>query len=54
LLSNFDLYALRLRGGYQLFWIDGLALGEDAYLGDMLGRHDFLMQGWHVGVEYRR
>jgi hypothetical protein len=43
-----------LRGGYQLFWIDGLRLAEDAYLGDMLGRHNFVMQGWHVGVEYRR
>jgi len=43
-----------LRGGYQVFWVDGLALAEDAYLGDPLGRHDFLMQGWHAGVEYRR
>jgi hypothetical protein len=43
-----------LRGGYQLFWVDGLALAEDAYLDRPLGRHNFLMQGWHVGIEYRR
>jgi hypothetical protein len=43
-----------LRGGYQFFWVDGLALAEDAYLDQPLGRHNFLMQGWHVGIEYRR
>jgi hypothetical protein len=46
--------SVALRGGYQMFWIDGLALAEDAYLDRPLGRHDFLMQGWHVGLEYRR
>lgn len=43
-----------LRAGYQVLWIDGLRLAEDAFLtGDDISR-DLLFYGWHAGFEYRR
>ncbi len=45
---------LALRGGYQLLWIDGLRLAENAYLGEGLPERRLTFQGWHVGLEYRR
>ena len=49
-----------IRCGYQALWIDGLHLAEDVYVNEglglsmPLGRHDFFLHGWHVGLEYRR
>jgi len=43
-----------LRGGYQFLWIDGVHIAQDAFTNQDLGGHDFLLQGWHVGIECRR
>ncbi len=43
-----------LRAGYQVLWIDGVALAQDAYLGNDLDGRSLLFHGWHAGVEYRR
>jgi hypothetical protein len=43
-----------LRGGYQMLWIQGVRLAENAYLGADLPERRLTFQGWHVGVEYRR
>jgi hypothetical protein len=42
------------RAGYQILWIDGVSLAEDAYLDTGVGTSDLLFQGWHAGVECRR
>ena len=45
---------LALRGGYQVLWIKGLRLAENAYLGEGLPERQLTFQGWHAGLEYRR
>jgi hypothetical protein len=42
------------RVGYQVLWIDGVQLAEDAYLGTGLESRALLFHGWHAGVECRR
>ena len=42
------------RVGYQILWIDGLQLAEDAYLGTGIVERSLLFHGWHAGVECRR
>jgi hypothetical protein len=51
---------LALRGGYQLLWIDGIHMAEDAFLdindspGAVFDSRNTVLQGWHAGIEYRR
>ncbi|MEM6329591.1 MAG: hypothetical protein AAF790_05015 [Planctomycetota bacterium] len=40
--------------GYQVLYINGLELGEQALLGGDPTRDDLLLHGWFAGVEYRR
>jgi hypothetical protein len=42
------------RTGYQILWIDGLSLAQDAFLDTGVGTRDLMFQGWHFGVECRR
>jgi hypothetical protein len=43
-----------LRAGYQVLWIDGLQLADDAYLGESIDSRSLIFHGWHAGVECRR
>ena len=43
-----------LRAGYQVLWIDGVSLAEDALLNTGVESRSLLFQGCHVGVECRR
>jgi hypothetical protein len=45
---------LALRGGYQVLWMGGLHLAENAYLNPMADSDQLLFHGFHVGAEYRR
>jgi hypothetical protein len=42
------------RAGYQILWIDGVQLAEDAYLDTGLESRSLLFHGWHAGIECRR
>jgi hypothetical protein len=42
------------RAGYQVLYIDGLHLAEDAYLDTGVGERSLIFHGWHAGVECRR
>ena len=42
------------RAGYQVLWIDGVQLADDAYLGDDIDSRSLIFHGWHAGVECRR
>lgn len=46
--------SLALRGGYQIVWIEGLRLSDDAYLDTGLDSRSLWFDGWHIGAEYRR
>ena len=43
-----------LRGGYQVLWIDGVSLAQDAFLNTGIDSRSLLFQGCHVGIECRR
>jgi hypothetical protein len=43
-----------LRGGYQVLWIDGVSLAQDAFLNTGETSSSLLFQGCHVGIECRR
>jgi hypothetical protein len=43
-----------LRTGYQILWIKGVHLADDAYLGLNNSSNDLLFHGWHAGFECRR
>ena len=43
-----------LRAGYQVLWIDGVSLAEDAFLDNGIDTRSLLFQGCHVGIECRR
>jgi hypothetical protein len=43
-----------MRGGYQLFWLNGVFLADDAFLKTTTRSESLVSQGWHVGLEHRR
>jgi hypothetical protein len=43
-----------MRAGYQVLWINGLHLAEDAYLDTDIETRSLLFRGWHAGIECRR
>ncbi len=43
-----------LRGGYQVLYLSGVELADDAYLGLAPNSRDLLLHGWFAGFEYRR
>lgn len=51
--------ALSIRGGFELWYIDGIASAKDQFSGGILARRsvrakdDFLVAGWNVGAEFR-
>lgn len=40
--------------GYQVFYINGVELGDEAFLGATPTSSDLILHGWFAGVEYRR
>jgi hypothetical protein len=43
-----------LRCGYQVMWIEGLHLADDAFLTSQTDSQGLLFQGCHIGFEHRR
>lgn len=47
-----------MRAGYQVLWINGLRLADEAFLDPDIfldnETHSLLFQGWHAGIECRR
>ncbi len=47
-----------MRAGYQVLWINGLRLADEAFLDPDIfldnETHSMLLQGWHAGIECRR
>jgi hypothetical protein len=47
-----------MRAGYQVMWINGLRLADEAFLDPDIfldnETHSMLFQGWHAGIECRR
>jgi len=41
------------RAGYQVLWIDGLLLADDAFLDTGVESRSMLFHGWHAGIECR-
>lgn len=42
------------RMGYQVFYIDGVELGDEAFLGTGPTSDNMLLHGWFAGIEYKR
>ena len=43
-----------LRAGYQVFYLSGVELAEDAWIGLGPTESDLFLHGWFAGIEYRR
>jgi hypothetical protein len=43
-----------LRAGYQVLYLEGVELGDTAFLGNGPSNDDLLLHGWFAGFEYRR
>ena len=43
-----------LRVGYQVLYMNGIYLADDAFLNTSLDSDDLFLHGWHAGFEYRR
>ena len=43
-----------LRAGYQVMYLEGVELGDTAFLGNGPSNDDLLLHGWFAGFEYRR